>query len=234
MLQQDLLIDKVEQYNEKLEYKGLRCAVYLTAFALTLIVAPFIVLCLASDSAHNSSLNQDVNGTWNSTECSLGTLLPGNQCMVPWSDLKGQIRPTQAVLGFAWLQRKVNKNFQSSKDSQKEMDGEIIPLIRGPDGVLYLVDGHHTLGALDISSFHSVMVTVQLICDWSDLKETDFWQQMESNGFTYLYMAPLPDSAPLKFSPNDLPKMLDMESSPPSMKDDPWRSWAGFVRKVSL
>jgi hypothetical protein len=51
---------------------------------------------------------------------------------------------TQAQLGYAWVKRKVEKDFSSSSDAQATIDESPTPCVLGPDNSYYIVDDHHT------------------------------------------------------------------------------------------
>ena len=67
------------------------------------------------------------------------------ECNNKWYNLKPMIKPTQAQIGYAWVQYKLDKNFNSMEDAQDELDGEEIPAVVGPDNYMYIIDKHHTL-----------------------------------------------------------------------------------------
>jgi hypothetical protein len=84
-------------------------------------------------------------------------------CDSKWKNLKPLIKPTQDEVGYAWVQRKYDKNFQSSNDAQEEIDSSPIPAVLGPtddgSGTIYIVDHHHELAALDWSGYTDVSVS---------------------------------------------------------------------------
>jgi hypothetical protein len=95
--------------------------------------------------------------------------------------------------------------------------------------VPWIVDDHHTISALDHSTFPSTLVTVQMVCDWSSLNTTDFYAKMEAANFIYLLGRPAgqPTTLPLPVSPSNIPATLA------SLVDDPFRSLASFARKLT-
>lgn len=120
-------------------------------------------------------------------------------CEGEWKDLKPAIHPCQSQVGFAWIYRKLKKHYSTSKDAQKEIEGEEIPVVLGPDfttsksrGRFYLVDKHHSLSALDYSGFDKTKVNLAVICDlrseYSD--EESFWGRMVQKNLVYLKSHP--------------------------------------------
>ena len=138
------------------------------------------------------------------------------------------MRPTQSSVGWAWVQRKLDKDFDDEDEAQDEMDGSPVPAIIGPGDMLYAVDHHHTLVALDLSGYHDTKVKVDVLCDLRD-NSTDFWTTMEEKNYVYLLSAPTgPTSLPVTIAPNDLPQSFSSDA----FSDDWGRSLASFVRKV--
>lgn len=138
-------------------------------------------------------------------------------------------------MGYAWIQYKVEKSFTSSKEAQKEMDSGTIPAIIGPGNFFFIVDDHHTLCALDYSGYSSTSVTLDVICDKRNLSIDAFWEYMAGNDLAYLGAHPTnePDSLPISISYSQLPQSFSFTKSYISFSDDPWRSMAGFSRKVT-
>lgn len=129
---------------------------------------------------------------------------------------------------------KVNKDFTSAKNAQKEITASPAPVVIGPDNSFYLVDDHHTLCALDYTGYTSTNVTVEVLCDRRGATPEDFWVEMQEKKFCYLGAHPKgePNSFPVMVSPNDLPQTYDFMDNYKSFADDPWRSMAAYSRKV--
>jgi hypothetical protein len=98
-----------------------------------------------------------------------------------------------------------------------------VPAIRGLDDKLYIVDHHHLCKAAMMCGVDKVYVDV--LQDWSHLSYNDFWKQMSDNHYVWLF-----DDAGHPISLEVFPKSLP--SSIRGMKDDPYRSLAGLVRKA--
>jgi len=154
-------------------------------------------------------------------------------CSNKWKNLKPLLRPTQAQVGFAWIQYKLDRDFTSSKEAQSAMDGSPTPAVVGPGTLLYVVDDHHTLSALDFSGYEDTKVTISVLCDLRHLPEQDFWQSLSKQNLVFLANHPAgqPNALPLPISYKDLPSSFSFAKSV-SFSDDPWRALAGFSRKV--
>ncbi len=96
------------------------------------------------------------------------------------------VRPTQFAAGLKEV------GFRMAKIEEKEEDGELVAYkekndgkaVIGPDGELYLVDGHHFARALHELGKKSMHVTV--IKDYSDLSVSEFWTKMKKKHYVYL------------------------------------------------
>lgn len=151
-------------------------------------------------------------------------------CTNKWKNLKPILRPTQPGVGWAWVQRKLDKDFTKESDAQDEMDDLSVPCVLGPGNLLYAVDSHHTLTALDLSGWEDTKVTVEVLCDLRALTPSDFWEEMEERSWVYLLSAADSRSSglPTPISPSDLPD----EFAYGSFANDYYRSLSAFVRKV--
>jgi len=146
-----------------------------------------------------------------------------------------RLSATQAQVGYAWIAYKLNKDFTSSSDAQKQMDGSITPAVLGPGPAIYIVDDHHTLSALDYSGYLDTKVTLNIICDKRSVSIDEFWKSLQNEDLAYLAAHPIdkPDVLPMPITHSQLPSTFSFTSSNKSMSDDPWRSLAGYSRKVN-
>lgn len=145
------------------------------------------------------------------------------------------IKPTQAQLGYAWVQYKYENSFQNEEDAQDEMDSGLVPAVIGPDNFFYIVDDHHTLSALDFSGELDVSVTLDVICDKRALPSMSaFWTEMKNEHLVYLGSHPpsQPNALPIQVEPSDLPSYFSFTQSDKSLSNDPWRAMVSFSRKV--
>jgi len=97
------------------------------------------------------------------------------------------ILPTQLNEGFAEVDAKAAAYDRFTTISQVESDllGDIEPVVIGPGGQLYLLDGHHTFTALSDSVWgaQNPTVFVNIIANYSGMSTSDFFATMQANNF---------------------------------------------------
>ena len=130
------------------------------------------------------------------------------------------LRPTQMTVGMREVKEK-RKRFSEKKDKkQSEMIGKhMIPVVRGPDKRYYVVDHHHLARALHDEGIKDILVTV--IGDLTMVGRDAFWGVMDNKRWVYPYDA---EGERRRFK--DLPKTIK------DLKDDPYRSLAGELRRA--
>lgn len=168
------------------------------------------------------------------------SLFIGN-CTDDWTDVRKITLPTQSDVGWAWIARKLTKNFGNEQDAQDEIDSSPIPVVLGPSSsssssvAFYIVDDHHTLSALDYTGFSGIAVTMVVMCDWRSKSLTQFWADMAATYDYILKRNPYDLNAlPQAISPEtDLPKSFEFTPDSSSFGDDPFRSLAGYSRKTT-
>jgi hypothetical protein len=94
-----------------------------------------------------------------------------------------------------------------------------IRVVLGPANKAYVIDHHHLGLALLKENFKSAPMHVE--ADFSHLPLRSFWKRMRADHFLYLVSAK-GTPKPLRSLPRDLE----------CLKDDPYRSLAGFVRSA--
>jgi hypothetical protein len=156
-------------------------------------------------------------------------------CNNKWSNLKKLIKPTQAEVGYAWVQHKL-EDYDTKSHAQDEMDQNPIPAVIGPNNIFYVVDHHHELSALDYSGYSDVSVTLNVSCDQRLLPTMNaFWDMMTESHLVYLGAHPNGNlnALPIQITPQDLPQDFIFTKDFKSFGNDPWRSLASFARKVN-
>ena len=112
------------------------------------------------------------------------------------------IAPTQMNEGFAEVDAKAAAYDLITSLTQLEADliGDIEPVVIGPGGQLYLLDGHHTFTALldSIWGAQDPTVYVNVIANYSTDTEAQFIAQMEANN----WLLPLNDDVPQSVNPD--------------------------------
>jgi len=132
-----------------------------------------------------------------------------------------QLRPTQMTVGMREVQQK-RKHFgeQESKKKLQEMIGKhMVPVVKGPDERFYVVDHHHLARALHDEGIKDILVTV--IGDLTMVGKDAFWNVMDNKRWVYPF-----DAKGERRHFKDLPKSVT------DLKDDPFRSLAGELRRA--
>ncbi len=130
------------------------------------------------------------------------------------------LRPTQKCIGLLEVESKAAKIKNLSHIERAQFLAENpVPVVLGYRNHFYVIDHHHMARAMLLAGHHHVLVKV--VEDLSHQDEIHFWKSLHQQGYIYLK-----NSKDEDISPEDLPKKIS------EMKDDPYRSLAGFVRKA--
>ena len=131
------------------------------------------------------------------------------------------LRPTQMTVGMREVKEKRKRwREHKSKKKQGELLGKhMIPVVLGPDQRYYVVDHHHLSLALHNEGVKDILVTV--IGDLSMVEKDAFWGVMDNKRWVYPY-----DAKGERRHFKDLPKSIT------ELKDDPFRSLAGELRRA--
>jgi autotransporter passenger strand-loop-strand repeat protein/autotransporter-associated beta strand protein len=112
-----------------------------------------------------------------------------------------EIAPTQMNEGFTEVDAKAAAFdlFTTSTALEADLIGDIEPVVIGPNGQLYLLDGHHTFTALLDSTWgaSNPTVYVNVIANYSADTEAQFIAQMQANN----WLLPLNDGVPQTVDP---------------------------------
>ena len=130
------------------------------------------------------------------------------------------LRPTQMTVGMREVKEK-RKRFaeQDEKKQSKTIGKHMIPVVVGPDKRYYVVDHHHLARALHEEGIKDILVTV--IGDLRMVGRDAFWGVMDNKRWVYPY-----DAKGERRHFKDLPKSIK------DLKDDPYRSLAGELRRA--
>src|ERR1700674_3562172 len=130
------------------------------------------------------------------------------------------LRPTQMTVGIREVKEKRKRwREQKSKKKQAESLGKhMIPVVYGPDERYYVVDHHHLARALHDEGVKDILVTV--IGDLRMVDRDAFWGVMDNKRWVYPY-----DAKGERRHFKDIPKKIT------DLKDDPFRSLAGELRR---
>jgi hypothetical protein len=134
--------------------------------------------------------------------------------------LISNLRPTQMTVGLGEVeQRRNHLRRQQGKKAARYLGKHMIPVILGPDGHHYLIDNHHLARALYDEGVKSVLTLV--IADLRKLDTAAFWFVMDNRGWLHPY-----DERGRRCPHTDLP------SSVADLRDDPFRTLAGELRRA--
>ena len=131
-----------------------------------------------------------------------------------------RLRPTQITVGMAEVREKQTQLAGLHHDQLRDfLAAHPIPAVEGPDDKLYITDHHHLARALLEMDLDSGFFLVE--ANFSGLPLEPFWQAMAGNHWVHPY-----DEHGVLRTFADIPKEVS------HLKDDPYRSLAGFVRNA--
>jgi hypothetical protein len=133
-----------------------------------------------------------------------------------------RLRPTQLTVGMLEVKQK-RKRLRALEKRPAEIVNFIletpIRVVLGPKNRAYVIDHHHLALALLKENFQTAPMEIE--ADLSHLESRSFWKRMEEDRYLHLYNAK-GKRRPLRCLPASLR----------ALKDDPYRSLAGFVREA--
>jgi hypothetical protein len=130
------------------------------------------------------------------------------------------LRPTQMTVGMREVKEKRKRwRAQEEKKKAESLGKHMIPVVRGPEKRYYVVDHHHLARALHDEGVKNILVTV--IGDLTMVEKDAFWGVMDNKRWVYPY-----DAKGERRHFKDLPKSIT------DLKDDPFRSLAGELRRA--
>ncbi len=131
------------------------------------------------------------------------------------------LRPTQMTVGMREVKEKRRRwrEHKSDKKRAELLGKHLIPVVLGPDERYYVVDHHHMARALHDEGVKDILVTV--IGNLSMVGRDAFWGVMDNKRWVYPY-----DSKGERRTFKDIPKSVA------DLKDDPFRSLAGELRRA--
>jgi hypothetical protein len=130
------------------------------------------------------------------------------------------LRPTQITVGMREVNEK-RKRWREHKDKKKSdfLGSHLIPVIRGPKDRLYVIDHHHLARALFDEGQKDVLVSV--IADLRGLDRDGFWSFLDNRALCHPY-----DQNGARRGFDDIPASVSR------LRDDPFRSLAGELRRL--
>lgn len=131
-----------------------------------------------------------------------------------------KMRPTQICVGFAEVEDKIHKLGKLNKhELSKYLKENPLPAVAGPDGEMHLTDHHHLGKALLDMGINECYFVVQH--DLTTIPGLKFFDVLKTLELIYPF-----DENGIEHPCNAIPHCLT------KLKDDPYRSLAGFVRKA--
>jgi hypothetical protein len=131
-----------------------------------------------------------------------------------------ELRPTQITVGMREVHAKQKSWQQQDPKKKAEFLGRhMIPVIRGPKDHLYVLDHHHLSLALHKEGVENVLVST--VVDLRSLSKDEFWVYLDNRCWAHPY-----DASGRRKDFADIPKKIS------GLKDDPFRSIAGELRRM--
>ena len=130
------------------------------------------------------------------------------------------LRPTQMTVGLREVEEKRRQWRELAEKHGPEFLGRhMVPTVLGPKGRHYVLDHHHLVRALHDEGVKQVLATVE--ADLSELKKTSFWVYLDNRSWCHPY-----DHTGTRQDFEAIPESID------ALKDDPYRSLAGELRRA--
>jgi hypothetical protein len=130
------------------------------------------------------------------------------------------LRPTQITVGMREVAEKRKAwRAHDARTRIKFLRSHMIPVILGPGRAHFIIDHHHLALALHDEGQKEIFVSI--VADLHQLDEGAFWTVLDFRAWTHPY-----DARGRRRDFSDLPKSVK------GLKDDPFRSLAGELRRV--
>lgn len=134
-----------------------------------------------------------------------------------------RLKPTQFAVGMLEIDEKIElvRTFNQKK-RRRYVDESPVPVVKSPQGDLYIVDHHHFLFVCYHVGIKKVRVEVIKDLSRSKMSYVEFWRWMFKNGRAYPFCQFGEGPRKALYLPRDIR----------GLADDPYRSLAWFVRKA--
>jgi hypothetical protein len=130
------------------------------------------------------------------------------------------LRPTQITVGMREVQEKRKSwRVHGKKKKLDFLKRHAVPVILGFEEQLYIIDHHHLARALHDEGVKDVLVLV--VRDLSSISEKSFWTFLDHHDWVYPY-----DERGDRCDYKKIPRSVA------ELKDDPYRSLAGELRRI--
>lgn len=134
-----------------------------------------------------------------------------------------ELKPTQFAVGMLEVDEKIKQVAEFSKKERKAYIAEnVVPVVRGPDKLLYIIDKHHYLCVCYHLGIKEVEVEITTDLAARKMSYRQFWKWMRAtrNAYPFCQFGQGPRNE--YYLPKDVR----------GLADDPYRSLAWFVRKA--
>jgi hypothetical protein len=130
------------------------------------------------------------------------------------------LRPTQITVGYREVEQK-RRDWREKSDHKGGLylGKHMIPVLLGPKERPYVIDHHHLVRALLDEGVADILANV--MANLSALKPDEFWVLVDNRGWCHPY-----DAAGRRRDFADIPTSIGQ------LKDDPFRSLAGELRRA--
>ncbi len=136
------------------------------------------------------------------------------------SALITNLHPTQITVGLREVaQKRLRWRSRIHKMGQQGGLRIVAPIVRGPAGVLYLIDRHHLVRALEQEGVQDV--GIRPVADFTGLRTDEFWRALDVRGWCHPY-----DAEGRRRAFDEIPASLM------ALRDDPYRSLASALRRA--
>src|SRR6476646_10384076 len=128
------------------------------------------------------------------------------------------LRPTQLTVGLIEVEAKRDE-WRRDKEKGEFLGQHMIPVVIGPGKHPYVIDHHHLARALYEEGQEHVLI--QTIANLDGLSKNNFWRFLDCQGLLHPF-----DEHGKRQPYSEIPKKIGQ------LKDDPFRSLAGAVRRA--
>ena len=129
------------------------------------------------------------------------------------------LRPTQITIGLIEVRHKRKQWDKLGKKKARYLGHHMVPVVVGPKGQPYVIDHHHLARALHDEGQKKVLI--QPVANLQTLSQEHFWRFLDNKGWLHPF-----DEHGERQPYSAIPKKISR------LKDDPFRSLAGAVRKA--
>ncbi len=139
-------------------------------------------IILAPAASHGGQLPASAFATYDSASFASVQAGPFALYQTPLST----ILPTQLNLGFTEIGKKVSAyDLLTPAGLANDLLTSIEPVVIGPGGKIYLLDGHHTLTSLGKSVYgaSNPNIYINVVANYSNLTDDAFWAKMQASNF---------------------------------------------------